>query len=110
MFSRRAVPFAGGWGSLEESFTSRLDCIDQSRNPAGEAEGLTNTSAVLSTIEVGLVALLGAVVGVALVVESGTMISLESRNGLFDTDLGLSETRFRKGFLDAREDGPRSMA
>lgn len=56
-----------------------------------------------------LLALSVAVVGVALLAEFGEVISLESRKGLVEmglTDL-LSETRFRKGFLEARE-APRS--
>ena len=59
----------------------------------------------------GLVALFGAVEAVALVAGPGAMISLESRKGLVEIGLTelLSETRLRKGFLDARETGPRSM-
>jgi hypothetical protein len=69
-------------------------------------------STVLSTMLDGLVALALAVVGVTLVAESGDIISLVSRKGFVEICLTLlfSETRLRKGFLDARGDGPRSMA
>ena len=111
IFSRLAVPFKGGCGGFEESFTSRFAYLMSATALDLGSEGLTNISVVLSTMLAGLVALFGAVAGLALVPEFGDTTSLESRKGLVEIGLMmlLSETMLRKGFLDAREVGPRSM-
>jgi len=76
-----------------------------------ETTELTNRSVVLSATSDRFAAIPGPTGGAVLLAVSGDKISLVSRKGFVDTGLMelFSEIRLRKGFLDAREVGPRSV-
>jgi hypothetical protein len=68
------------------------------------------SAVLLAGLDGLVVPLIMVLCGTLLEASAGELISLESRKGLVEIGLAvlLSETRLRKGFLDASEEGPRS--